>query len=117
MSADLINLVPPEVLAQRRAARWRGRWVAALAGAGVVVAGATVALRTGTGNTLEGLRSESVRLSSQLEDLNAAEPGLIARVGMARRTAGAATVLADRPDWSVMLAMLDRIREIGRAHV
>lgn len=109
------NLIPQSVLERRSAARWRSRWTW-IAGVAAIIAGVVAGtMRAGAEGGLGEQRAELARLEARDDEVRQRLPGLKAEAEKAKRVAGAATVLSERPDWSLLLGALAEMSEPGVA--
>ncbi|GJM18660.1 MAG: hypothetical protein DHS20C14_08730 [Phycisphaeraceae bacterium] len=110
---DTINLLPDSIARARTERRWRARWTGAVVVAAVVAGAFALAMGLGSDSGLRAMQAEVARLETQDVEAGLKLPQLQAQVAAARKIAGAATVLDDRPDWSLLLASLERERGDG----
>lgn len=107
------NLIPGSVVARRTAAAWRVRWMWGVGVITVLVGVVAGIVRADAEGGLGADRDKLARLETALLESERHLPGLRAEVARAKRLAGAATVLSDRPDWSLLLGALGSMADAG----
>lgn len=105
-----VNLIPPD----RRRRRLRDRamlgWAGVLTIAGVLTTGLCVWAQFVGGSDARGLRDRMRTVSDRTSDVEASIQTLNVRLAEARRRSELASRLTDRPDWSLLLALIDAPR-------
>jgi len=100
------NLIPESVLARRESARWRSRWSWIIGVAALIGAAAAGMYRVGADDGLGSERADLAHVQARLGEIEGRMPGLRAEAARVKRIAGAAAVLSERPDWSLLLDAL-----------
>ncbi|MEQ8770665.1 MAG: hypothetical protein RIB60_09160 [Phycisphaerales bacterium] len=111
MRAGGVNLVPRALLNRRAERAWRARWGLVIAGSAALTAIGTAGLRLGSDAGLRTARSDVDRMGAQRLEIQADLARMRDLIARANASAGAARLLEDRPDWGLLLAMLDEHRE------
>ena len=104
------NLIPTSRLAAQRRARRIRAWLAVSGVYGLAAVAGCLGLRAALQNDDAQARTVIVSASQQLEASQGVIARLKAELADVRRRAEAARQITNRPDWSVLLALLSRDR-------
>ncbi len=111
MTQQCVNLVPRDVRRRRTDRIWRARWGAIVTGSAAIVALGVTGLRIGSDSGLRLMREDVDRMGAHRLEIEAELARTNDLIGRARASAGAATLLEERPDWGALLTMLDALRQ------
>lgn len=113
MTQATVNLVPAEYLGRARRRRCIHRWTAASVGVIAAASIAVVSIRIDDHSAGQRLESQLAELSAAAAAIETAMPLLENAFNDANAQAQVQRRLDSRPDWGVMLAILDSARPAG----